>query len=282
MSRSQFANRYNNPDFLFVVAAGNSGRDRTSKSIASPGLNKNGITVGASQNSSPHLNSGMLGPNYLAEFSSRGPTGDGRRKPDVVAPGMHIQSARANPNTKGECDDSEGVAFKAGTSMATPAVSGAAALIRQYFEEGWYVSGVASPDDGFSPRASLVKAVLVNGAVELQGVQDDQTKQVSETSAYDMNQGYGRVNLSKSLPIAGKNTIKGVFVNSNTLSTGDTDVYEVRIDRENGCNEPLSVSLVWTDPPVGPMCDESCKYCAHCEISKRLKFSQSRFIFQVF
>lgn len=108
--------RYNHPDFLLVVAAGNSGRDSPSKSIASPGHNKNGITVGASQNASPHIGEGMKGPDYLAEFSSRGPTSDGRTKPDVVAPGMYIESARANPDKVGECDGSDGLKFKIGVS----------------------------------------------------------------------------------------------------------------------------------------------------------------------
>ena len=201
----------------------------------------------------------MLGLDYLAEFSSRGPTKDGRRKPDVVAPGMHIRSARAKPDNQGECDGSEGLSFKAGTSMATPLVSGAAALVRQYFEEGWHVSGEASPSDGFSPRASLVKAVIVNGAVDLKGLQDDQTKEVMDVATYDMNQGYGRVNLLESLPMVGKNSIKGVFIDAKTISTGDINEFDILISRESGCNGPLSVSLVWTDPPVGPMCDESCK-----------------------
>jgi hypothetical protein len=113
---------HENPEFLFVVAAGNNGRDRKSISIASPGHNKNGITVGASQNDSPHINSGMLGSDYLAEFSSRGPSGDGRRKPDVVAPGLYTQSARAQSTTQAECDGTGGLGFKAGSSMSTPLV----------------------------------------------------------------------------------------------------------------------------------------------------------------
>lgn len=100
-----------------MVAAGNSGRDRKVNSIASPGHNKNGITVGATQNGPPHINNDMQGPNFLAEFSSRGPTTDGRMKPDVVAPGMYIESARADPGRVGECDDSNGLNFKAGVSL---------------------------------------------------------------------------------------------------------------------------------------------------------------------
>mgnify|MGYP005864416469 CR=1 FL=1 len=142
--------------------------------------------------------------------------------------------------------------------MATPLVSGSAALVRQYFEEGWHVTGRADPRKGFSPRASLVKAVLLNGAVKLKGIQDDQTQQVTASSAYDTNQGFGRINLVESLPIAGKNSLNAIFVESKQVSSGSIDDYEIKINGKNGCDEPLSVSLVWTDPPVGPMCDESC------------------------
>lgn len=195
----------------------------------------------------------------MADFSSRGPTADGRRKPDVVAPGMYVQSARADPDTRGECDNSNGLRFKAGTSMSTPLVAGSAALVRQYFEEGWQETGRPDPSVGFSPRASLVKAVILNGASALLGIQDNDTGNVTPSSPYDMNQGFGRVNLLQSLPLSDKNMLKGVFVDSRTVSTGDVDEYEVTIDASAGeCTEALTVSLVWTDPPVGPMCEESC------------------------
>ena len=55
---------------------------------------------------------------YLAPFSSRGPTLDGRSKPDLVAPGVNVVSAKAGTTT--------GYSTKSGTSMATPFVAGVA------------------------------------------------------------------------------------------------------------------------------------------------------------
>jgi subtilisin family serine protease len=250
--RAMDAYMYKNPDFLYVVAAGNAGFGDKRNTVATPAICKNGISVGASGNASPHTRPEQGGPNYVSEFSSRGPTRDGRRKPDVVAPGDSILSALAEPTVKGEC----GTSFKSGTSMATPVVSGAAALIRQYFREGWHVTGSRNTSVGFTPRASLVKAVLINGGQPLVAVQKKTGEITQSTSPYDVNQGFGRINLLESVPLQGKNSLKGLFVNGKSISNGSKHSYPITIN-DSSCGI-LSATLVWTDPEGAPNCNSGC------------------------
>ena len=51
--------------------------------------------------------------------------------------------------------------------MACPAVTGCAALVRQYYEEGFYPTGSASPADALVPTGALVKATLLNGTIDM-------------------------------------------------------------------------------------------------------------------
>lgn len=111
---------------LFAIAAGNGGPE----SIGSPGSADAALTVGAVDKS-----------DKLADFSSTGPrTGDGAIKPDVTAPGVDITAAAA----KGSVIDQEvgekpeGYLTISGTSMATPHVAGAAAILKQEHPDWGY------------------------------------------------------------------------------------------------------------------------------------------------
>lgn len=201
---------WEHPDFCVVVANGNDGTDAdgdgtiNSMSVSSPATAKNCISVGACESersafdadtyggwwpsdypAAPYRSDPMANSaEQVAAFSSRGPTQDGRIKPDVVAPGTFILSTRSTmiaPNNMAwsAFPPSRLYFYMGGTSMATPLTAGAVALVREYLRTR---QGVANPS------AALLKATLVAGARRLPGYG-------AAGDVCDIHQGYGRVNL---------------------------------------------------------------------------------------
>lgn len=259
-------------DVLFVVSAGNTGIGAIESSIQNPADCKNALAVGATLSYGRDIRSKEEGIEYLADYSSRGPSADGRIKPDIVAPGHFILAPNADPTRVGECDGSStpnvqyslsggtGGRYVSGTSMSTPVVAGSAAIIRQYFEEGWCTEEQCCGSKGcgksMNPSGSLVKAILLNGAQPVTGgvqvVPDGSV--IGSVAEYDNNQGYGRVNLLKSLPLAGENNVQMRFMNDKGIRNGAKQEYSVDIDSSNGCSSDLRVTLAWFDAPGSVGC----------------------------
>ena len=154
--------------------------------------------MGGSNTTGSDLIPGQLGLQYISDVSSRGPTANGRRKPEIVAPGKYILSVGARPDRVRECD--EGIPSAVGrggkllsvrgTYMATPVVSGTSAQLYQYFEECWYPMGGHMSGDTMTPTGSLVKAVLLNGVqTNMIGV-DNGSSGITPVSPYDNNIGF--------------------------------------------------------------------------------------------
>ncbi|KAF5139165.1 Serine protease/ABC transporter B family protein tagC [Metarhizium anisopliae] len=282
---------WGNKDMTVLFAAGNSGADIDRNpghvdphSLSAQAVSKNVITVGASENRRPNVKSPVAGnkplvygawrskfpfgpisvdnvadnPEGMAAFSSRGPTRpDGRIKPDVVAPGTTILSARSSKIEPGHHGESWGRSSDArwmylgGTSMATPLVAGCCAVIR----------GALVDNRVPRPSAALIKALLINGAVPMKG-QYNQALPNGEfgpsVDAPNPNSGFGRVNLANSLRNIVANQESTVYGYQDV--TGDQSLgmdgqhrgeHAVTVDIPEGspAGLTLKVTLVWTDFP---------------------------------
>lgn len=185
---------------LFVVAAGNSG-EQGQGSVGSPGAADAALTVGAVDRD-----------DSLAPFSSRGPrVGDGAVKPDVTAPGVGIVAARAAGTTMGDPVDANYTAAS-GTSMATPHVAGAAALLAQRHPD-W--------------TGARLKDALTSTAHTVSG------QEVSE-------QGGGRIDLAAA--VLGPVTATG-GVTLGSFETGSGDARTVPLRYTNSSDAEVTLAL---------------------------------------
>jgi subtilisin-like proprotein convertase family protein len=254
-----------NQEYVIIFAAGNDGSG--SNTVGEPGTAKNVITVGASENVNPFGGADACGvgdtgadnANDIIGFSSRGPTSDGRKKPDIMGPGTHVsagvaQASIASPTGSGTgaqlaCFDGTGVCggtggsnffpagqqwytASSGTSHSTPAIAGIAALIRQHF------INQAAP----LPSAAMTKGLLMNSARYMNGVG-------ANDSLPSNNQGMGEANMNSYFDIF---TTAHSFHDQAPAETFTASGQQrVITGTVPDIAKPFRVTLAWTDTP-GP------------------------------
>lgn len=168
-----------------------------------------------------------------------GPTIDGRRKPDLMTPGCGITSA-ALPFDGENCGV---VTFPNGASFAAPSATGSAALVRQYFTDGYFPSGVATAADAFIPSAALIRATLLNGAADMTAVQNWP----------NMTEGWGRILIDNALwfstPTDTRRLVLRDIRNSDPRALENFEGLTYFVDVTNS-TQPLKITLTWTDQPA--------------------------------
>lgn len=282
------------PDMLVVIAAGNAGKAASPKksaagfvdwlSISSPASCKNALTVGASRSDRtdgafsantwgekwasdfplpPIAGKTISGdPQGLAAFSSRGPTNDRRIKPDLVAPGTDIASARSSlapdANFWGLHPTFPKYAFDGGTSMAAPLAAGCAALVRQYYVDVRKIE----------PSAALLKATLINSTTWLTG--EDAIAPSAGTPNY--HQGHGRIDMRNAIPNSARPQLALQIVDTWKAAgqalkvTGERRRYQLVLPA--GVPE-LRICLAYSDAPARGLQNNVCLMLNHLPSGKK-------------
>lgn len=222
------------PDMLVVFNTGNYGNTgpAPASSLSAPGCAKNTIQVGGTR---------MPGTNddYLSSFTLVGPTRDGRIKPDLVGPAI-VLAGDAHAIVNNACNATS----QAGTSFASPTIAGAALLVRQYYTDGFYPTGVATPSNVFTPSAALLKATLIASARRVPNKYNAQGQVVASDPVPSYEQGFGFPVLDDALYFPGD--VSKLHVLDDTRGLAVNESYSTTITANPGTR--LEAVLVWTDP----------------------------------
>lgn len=194
-----------------VSAAGNEGDWST---IASTAVGKNVITVGATNSDDGSIWS----------WSNKGPTGDGRIKPDVMSPGCEARKGWGVWSTLPGNRYGSGC----GTSLAAPSVSGTLALLL----EDWRAIHEADP------LPSTLKGILIHTATDL------------GSPGPDYASGYGTIDAKRAIDLVRADTVDEVIIEDRIARPDDRRFYTLNVPA--GQSE-LRITLVWDDFPADPL-----------------------------
>lgn len=221
---------FNAPYYLPVTAAGNDRNDVTNPVInahlnAKGGYNlirgmnnaKNFLTVGAVRQVTLYSNPESV---VMTNFSSWGPTDDGRIKPDVVAKGLAVYSTlwdSSNPNVL--------YGNNQGTSMASPAVAGVALLLQQHYHN--------------------VNSSSYMRSASLKGLINHTADEAGDNEGPDYSFGWGLINAEKAANIITNKATNTAIIDELTLNNSGSFTKTITASG----TEPLMVSISWTDRP---------------------------------
>ena len=215
---------YNAPYYTMVWAAGNDRSDVGDGSkppdgpygiIGPYGVSKNVITVGAITGFDAYVDQSSI---VMSDFSSWGPTDDGRIKPDIVADGVNVFSTSSS--------GVESYTSLSGTSMAAPNVTGSLAVLQDYYHQ---------VSDTFLTSASL-KSLIIHSARE------------AGTAGPDIQFGWGVLNALDAIKtIQGQNGVDTLLLNVKLI---DQDTFSIELFSDG--LTPITATLAWTDVPGDP------------------------------
>ncbi len=194
-----------------VCAAGNEGDWATITSMA---VAKNVVTVGATNSDDGSIWSS----------SNKGPTADGRIKPDVMSPGCEARKGWSIWSTL----PSNRYGSGCGTSLAAPSVSGTLALLL----EDWRGTHAADP------LPSTLKGILIHTAMDL------------ENPGPDYSSGYGAIDAREAVDLIRADTLDEVVVEDRIVRPEQEGVYMLEVLPDQA---ELKVTLVWDDFPADPL-----------------------------
>ncbi len=257
-----------NQEMVILFAAGNSGPG--ANTTGAPGTGKNMITVGAAENVHPFGGADGCGTgdgeadsaNDIVGFSSRGPTDDGRVKPEIVGPGTHVTGmAFVTPDSSGNATRvasyrADGVCAgvppsdyfpvgqswytaSSGTSHSTPALAGGAALVyQQFINNPPYLANFRTPAGSAPPSPALTKAYLMNSARYMTGVS-------ANDNLPSNSQGMGMMNLGRAFDGTPR-AIRDQAAADTFSASGQIRGFTGTIPDNT---KPFRVTLAWTDAP---------------------------------